>query len=302
MQLLTEIIAALSGEKTNLVEAIFKAKVLAFRLGDADLRQWVDSELSGYRDEAALPSYRRLHMTIMAQVTDGLHVYNDQVLPVFHLEKRLRDKLTVTELRESVVVVERFSQSEQDLIVALQPEYFPALSKGLRRGFELLRAWGKHSVGAHLQVVTEVRARLLEFVLNLEGSLPDDADSRNLRQIAEDVGVHEMFKGAVFGDNVNINIGSGTQSQLSYTVHKNDFAGLAKVLGEHGVGQADIAELRQAVDEDGTREAEKSYGPKVRQWMGGMIAKAGSAAWNIGIQTAGGVLANAISGYYGFGS
>lgn len=302
MRLLTEIIDALSGERTDLVEALFKAKVLAFRLGDADLRQWVDSELSGYRNETTLPTYRRLHMTIMAQVSDGYHVYNDQVLPVFHLEKRLRDKLTVTELRESIAVVERFSRSEQDLIVALQPEYFPALSKGLRGGFEILRAWGKHSVGAHLQVVTEVRARLLEFVLNLEGSLPDDVDSRNLRQIAEDVGVHEMFKGAVFGDNVNINIGSGSQSQLSNTVHKNDFAGLAKVLGEHGVGQGDIAELRQAVDEDGNRDAEKSYGPKVRQWMGGMIAKAGSTAWNIGMQAAGGVLANAISGYYGFGS
>ncbi|MFT0172190.1 hypothetical protein ACLKMY_24810 [Paraburkholderia mimosarum] len=302
MRLLTEIIEALSGDQSGLVDALFKAKVLSHRLGDADLKRWVDSELSGYSDDAAVPPYRCLHVTIMGQVSDGFNVYNDQVLPVFHLEKRLRDKLTATELRESIAVVEQFSKSEHDLVIAFQPEYFPALRKGLRGGFEILRAWGKHSVGAHLQVVTEVRARLLEFVLNLEGSLPEDVDARNLRQIAEDVGVHEMFKGAVFGDNVNINIGSGSQSHLSNAVHKNDFAGLAQVLREHGVGEEDIGELRQAVEEDGTRDTERSYGPKVKQWMGGMIAKAGSAAWNVGVQAAGGVLANAISAYYGFSS
>jgi hypothetical protein len=302
MRLLTEIIDALSGNQADFVNALFKAKVLAYRLGDADLKRWVDSELSGYSDGAALPPYRCLHVTIMGQVSDGLRVYYDHVLPVFHLERKLRDKLTLTELRDSIAVVEQFSRSEQDLVIAFQPEYYPALSKGLRGGFEILRAWGKHSVGAHLQVVTEVRARLLEFVLNLEGSLPDNIDGKNLRQIAEDLGVHEMFKGAVFGDNVNINIGSGSQSNLSNTVNKSDFAGLAEVLRNNGVGEEDIGDLRQAVEEDGARDAEKTYGPKVRQWMGGMLAKAGSAAWNVGMQAAGGVLANAISGYYGFGS
>ncbi|QIE29510.1 AbiTii (plasmid) [Caballeronia sp. SBC1] len=71
MRLITEIIDLLSSESANLADALFKAKVLAYRMGQPELKAWIDSELNGYPDGADLPPYRVLAITCVANVTDG---------------------------------------------------------------------------------------------------------------------------------------------------------------------------------------------------------------------------------------
>ncbi|MBC8752682.1 MULTISPECIES: AbiTii domain-containing protein [Paraburkholderia] len=299
MQVIDEIIDLLSGNTPSVSEALYKSKVLAHRLGENELKAWVDAELQGYAGDADLPVYRRMPMAVFGQVTNGFQVHNGQRLPTRHLEQGMRDFLETSEVRDSIAVVEDYAHRDGELSLALKPEFYPALQRGLAGGFVVLRAWGKHGIGSYRQIIVEVRSRLLDLMLQLDDRLPDDVASSNIKQLSKQLGVAQMFKGAVFGDNININIGSGSQSQLANTVTKNDFSSLARVLKENGVDDDDIAELKGAVGQDGPVDSESQYGPKVRQWIGGMIAKAGSASWNIGMQAAGGVLASAISHYYG---
>lgn len=300
MQVIDEIIDLLSGTTPNVSEALYKSKVLAHRLGEKELKAWIDAELQGYASDADLPIYRTMPMAVFGQVTNGFQVHNAQRLPTHHLDQRMRDFFETSEVRDSIAVVEEYAYQDGDLSLALRPEFYPALQRGLAGGFVVLRAWGKYGIGSYRQIVVEVRSRLLDLMLQLDDRLPGDVASSNIKELSKQLGVTQMFKGAVFGDNVNINIGSGSQSQIANTVSKNDFSSLARVLKENGVGEDDINALKGAVEEDGPRESERQYGPKVRQWIGGMIARAGSASWNIGMQAAGGVLASAISNYYGF--
>lgn len=303
MQITDEIIELLSSRTPSVENALFKAQVLAHRLGESGFRDWVDHELKGYSKDAALPNYRVVPITVMGNFSNGAYRYTDQAVPLLHLDEKLRKKLEVKNLRESIAVIEQWSKDESSLSVVIAPELYPLLSKGLGNGYEVERAWGKNSMGAMLQVVTEVRSRLLELALQLSDTLPSEVSGTEMKQLSKEVGVRNLFRNAVFGDNVTINIGSGQISGVTNMVTSNDFESLAALLRESGIADSDIVELRKSVEADksSTEVARKELGPRVRAWIGTMVAKAGSSGWQIGIGAAGSLLARALAQFYGFG-
>ncbi|QIE29512.1 AbiTii (plasmid) [Caballeronia sp. SBC1] len=247
-------------------------------------------------------SYATTMVTTLLYKGMGYTQYNGHALPTLHLEGRLRARVTSSDLRQSIAVVEEFSRPEKELIIPFPPEYHKALEKGLRPGFHIMSAWGRLSAGAHLQVVVEVRSRLLEFMLQLEEKVPEQLDGVSFKDLATQIGVGNMFKGAVFGDNVNINIGSGSQSHMTSSVVKNDLASLMVELRKQGVDEADLADLDTAIAEDALTSADKpEIGPSVKGWIGKTLSKAGTAAWDVSVQTAAAVLGTAVSAYYGIG-
>ena len=302
MQLVDEIVELLSASKPSLENALFKAQVLAHKLGELELNQWVDSELKGYPSREQVPPYRTVSVTVMGNFSNGAYRYSDQPLPILKLDKKLRQKLEVTHLTQSIAVIEKWSKNDSDLSVVVAPEFYGELSKGLGGGYSVERAWGKHSVGAMLQVVVEVRSRLLDLALQLADRIPREPDLGSIKQVSKEMAVSEIFRHAVFGDNATIVVGSGTVQGISNTVTTNSFESLADALRKQHVSEEDVSTLQGAIesDRDSLEHSSRSVGPQVRQWIGQMMSKAGTSAWQVGIGAAGNILGAAIGAYYGF--
>lgn len=302
MRLVTEIIELLSSDKPNLQNALFKAQVLAHKLGEAELRQWVDWELKGYHPQAELPTYRVLHVTVVGNVSNGGYRYTDQPLPLYHLSDELRDRLQVIRLFQSIAAIEQWARDDSDLSVVIPPELYPALSQGLSNGFAVERAWRKNSIGAMLQLVVEVRSRLLEFALRVGDKIPLEVAPEEMKQLSKEQAVSEIFRNSVFGNNTTIVVGSGAIHGVSNSFSQNDFAALSQALKTYSVAENDISALRKAIEEDknAINVQHGTFGPAVRSWIGSMVSKAGSAAWNVSIGAAGNILGAALSAYYGF--
>ncbi|MEO3691987.1 hypothetical protein [Roseateles paludis] len=303
MHLLTEIIDLLSSSSPSLEDALFKAQVLAHRLGELDMKKWVTNELKGYPDRLSLPAYRVLPVTVMANLSNGVVRYSDQPLPMMGVDQRLRDKLETRRVSESIAVVAEWAKRDTDLAIVIAPEYFGHIKKGIDRSFEIERAWGKHSVGSMLQIVTEVRSRLLELALQVSDRIPQEPQPEAIRAVAQEVAVSEIFRNAVFGSNTTIVVGGGSIQGVTNNVTVNDLGSLVSALRAYGIQDADLEQLKQALVSDDTSDdvRNKKLGPSVRNWIGNMVAKAGAGAWEISVATAGGVLATAIASYYGFG-
>lgn len=113
----------------------------------------------------------------------------------------------------------------------------------------------------------------------------------------------EIFRNAVFGDNATIVVGGGSIQGITNSIVKNDFASLAVALRQQRVPEEDIVTLQGAISDDANSPAQaQGLGPRVRQWIGSMVAKAGSAAWEVGIGTASNILGAALAAYYGVGA
>lgn len=303
MKLLDEIIQLLSDEKATVQSALLKAQVLAHRLGDAELSAWVEHELRGYPQDAAVPPYRVLRLTLVGHVTNGYYHYSNQTLPTAHLEEPFRTNITQSKVRDSVSAIESWSDKE-NVAATIPPEALHLLSKPLSDTYYVQQAWGKFGVGAVEQILVQVRSRLLEFCLRISDRLPPDLSDPQVRRIADEMGSHDIFRNAVFGDNATVVVGSGSIRDIKNKVVRRDLESLLSTLREQGVSAEDLSALQTAIaDDESSEDVRKGeLGPRVKNWIGTMIGKAGSATWEVSMGAAGNLLGSALGSYYGLGS
>lgn len=214
--------------------------------------------------------------------------------------KKLRKNLETNHLTQSIAVIESYASNDKDLTIIIAPEFFPLLSKGLSGGYNVERAWGKPSAGAMLQVVTEVRSRLLDFVLALSNKIPDNLNENEMKETSKEIGTSELFRNAVFGDNISIVVGDRNVQNIKNEIIKNDFESLSDALREHSIEDEDIKALEEAIekDRDAPEYKEKKYGKNVRGWVSSMLTKATESIWNVELGIASGLITNALSAYY----
>jgi hypothetical protein len=60
MSLLREIQATAVDSSSDIATLLRKCKILAFRLGNDDFKNWIDQELNGYSEISDLPQYRKI--------------------------------------------------------------------------------------------------------------------------------------------------------------------------------------------------------------------------------------------------
>lgn len=250
MKLLNEIIELLSSDTPILNNALFKTKVLLHKLGEKDLVLWVNSELNGYDSIDNLPEYRILTGSVLGNISNGAWRYTNLPLPISHLDKKLRKYLETIYVTQSMAVLESYAKDDSGLKIQIAPELNPSLSKGFTGGYNVENAWIKHPAGSMLQVITEVRSRLLDFILALSERIPGELNEEQMKEKSKEIGTSDLFNNAVFGDNTTIVVGDRNIQHIKNTVNKNDFDALAAELRKHSVQEEDISSLKEAIDSD----------------------------------------------------
>ena len=301
MQLLKDIVTLLSDKDGSLTDALLKTKVLMHRIGHKELAGWVNDELNGYTTDRQVPDYRVIPTRLHGDVSNIVWQHKAAQLPTAHLDKEIRERFCIEKLRQSVQVLEQLSKASDSLSRPVQPELYGLLAKGaIEPSFHINRAWVQFEPTQIVNVLIEVRSRLLDFALNLQGELGDVAED-NMKEAAKGIDAAGMFASAVFGDNTTFVIGNSNETTITNTVTNGDFAALAKAFRDTGVGETDVDELKAAVDDDDPKAVAetKQFGPKVKAWMVKMSHKAIDGVWSIGIGAGGKLLADALGSYYG---
>ncbi|WP_201446477.1 AbiTii domain-containing protein [Burkholderia gladioli] len=299
MKLLDDIVDLLSDKNGSLTGALLKTKVLLHRIGHRELVEWVSDELDGYKDDNRVPSYR----LVVARVVGNVHVpggrYTNQTLPTAHLPEDVRLSISQWPMPQSISVLETMAQQTQSMCNYFPPELATEFSRGYEAG-HVTNAWRQIEPGQVQSIVIAVRSRLLDFVLTLQDEI-GTASEENMKEAAKDADAAAIFKHAIFGDNTIIVFGTGNTANVTNTVEKGNFNTLAETLRKAGVEEADVSDLRTAIDEDDPAVVvrEKQFGPKVKAWITNMMGKAIGGGWAIGIAAGGKLLADALGAHYG---
>lgn len=299
MKLLDEIIELLSDKNGSLTDALLKTKVLMHRIGHKELAEWVNDELNGYPKDKPVPTYRIVHGRVVGHIQNMRMIYGSQPLPTGHLPEDMRKYLHEHEMRESINVLEQFTTDpDKHLTMALGPEFYGPLSEALE-GAWVQKAWVQMAPTQIMHGLTEIRSRLLDFVLNLQEKIGDAEDSE-VREVAKNIDAPAMFQHTVIGDNATIVIGNQNVTTVKNMVKKGDFASLAAALKSNGVADTDIAALQVAIDRDKALvdKEKKQLGPSVKAWMSKMMEKVIDSSWQIELGVAGGLLTEALKTYY----
>ncbi len=305
MGLLDEIRDGAVSAKTDIGEVLRKCVVLAFELGNEDLRSWAERELNGYGPQDELPTYRIVRAPSTGHLSGGWgSALKNAPLPLGDLPEDLQDLLSKLRFRGPVGTYAQMVKDGKDnghLVAPWAPDLVAMLANRFYEDMNLLGAWQTFPVGALHAITETVRNRVLQFVLQIAKEAPAAKESvvAATDQLSKER-LQNIFNTTIMGNVGNLATGSSDFTQQSlFSVVKGNLESLERYLSASGVPPDELKELKTALGDDPKPTEKGKFGPKVSGWIGKMVSRAASGAWDITANTAGGLLAQAIGTYLG---
>lgn len=303
MNQLEEIIAILSSGDEGTTNALLKTKVLLYAIGKKELASWVNFELNGYPDDEIPPEYRVVTTRILADINNGARYYNAYPLPISYLNDEEYEDATQSCVRISISQIEQLVLNAGDNHSLQQPIpldfAYSKYCKHVAKGYEITRCYKEIALHNFTAILTQVRSRLLDFVLELSDQVSSIPGANTMTEKLKKIDASSVFKSAIFGDHTVINLGDNNSFTISNNVIKNDLDTLKKYLTSEGLTQDEVNELEVAIHTDGPiAPRSKNYGVAVGKWFSEMIAKAANTTAGIGVAATTDLITSALKKYY----
>lgn len=306
MKLINDIINELIDTEKSISSPLLKTKVLASRLQNEVLLNWVSNELKGYDSSINLPDYRRYHGNITGTYINGNIQYNDQPVPTIGLKREFEESLRSMDFRQSISSLETLNGENKS---GKLEHTFPAELTGLiqenwrKMGNPYLQLVNcKKSIPANtvVEILAFVRNNLLDFMLKIDSEFGNITEIEELKTKKEEIAT--IMNQTIInnsGDGNVVNTGEKAKISASINITKGSKEQLVKHLQDIGLSSTDTSELVEVIDTEEPNFENKTFGQKVNSWTQKMLGKALEGTWNVGIGAAGNLIAEAIKTYYG---
>jgi hypothetical protein len=298
MRIIDDLINELTDKTKSLTDILIKTKILAYKLKNSELKLWIDNELNGYQAEN-IPEYRIVACQLVGTISNGFQRANNYPIPLIGFDEDLKEKILTFRLSQSISTLDHFINKEKGgkMQISVPAELYGYLSKDFGSGFVVEYARKEIDKTQVVQLLTAVRTKLLDFLLQLNDEFGDDDNEKKLEEEQTKEKVSSMFHSSFFGNNTTIIVGNNNIQNVS-NITKGSFKSLAKVLKENGVSKADIQELQTVIEIE--KPVNQQFGAGVKKWISKMLNKAVEGSWEISLGAAGSLLADAIATYYGW--
>lgn len=309
MTIIEHIIDELSDSEKSLTNPLLKTKVLATRIGNEELMKWVNDELSGYK-ENELPPYRLGKPHITCTMQQGFNTYENVPLPLMAFEKKFIDGLLKFRFNDGIQTLE--NQERENRNGSIYKDFGPDVcaymtEKAIEAGqtFTIYTMRLIVHVSQITQVLAEVRAKLLDFMLKLEKEVPNlDELIKNKLDVKEKLNekIEKIYHQTIintsgFGNTITAGEGNSITSNINIT--QGSLHDLKRELEKNSVPVENIEELIQIVQEEEPNRETKKFGAKANNWIQKMVSKTLDGTWQIGTGAAGGLLVELIKAFYG---
>ena len=129
----SKIIQDLANSTVDTMTALKRAKVLLSELGDAELLNWVNCEITGYPNGVTLPNYRIKYGNLFGSYFKGSmasHMkWTNVSLPLGKMPDDIKDSILSIQFREGVDALKQLSESSEGRLVKTIPaDFFPIIA------------------------------------------------------------------------------------------------------------------------------------------------------------------------------
>ncbi len=301
MKLIDDLIDSLTEKNNRLTDILIKTKVLAFKLKNKPLINWIDSELNGY-GENELPTYRIVNCQVKGTISNGYQRANNYPIPLLGIDKEYKDLLVHSPISQSISTLDDFvhSNGNQSMSMIIPAELYNFLNQSFDSGFVVEYAAKNINRAQIVELITAARTKLLDFLLELNEEIGESEDLTKLSDPKKE-NINSLFNSSVFGNNTTIIVGDHNKQKVKINnTIKNDIDKLSDLFKSNGVEQSDLESLKNIIEIDNPDYTNHTLGNEVKKWMNKMMAKAIDGTWQIGVGAAGSLLAEGFSKYYGW--
>ncbi|MGO4998344.1 AbiTii domain-containing protein [Oceanisphaera sp. W20_SRM_FM3] len=267
MSLLRDIQSSAVDANEPLGTLLRKCKILAARLGNAEFKHWVESELNGYDNVDCLPEYRIISVACKGHFSgafgSGLR-YAD--IPSHCIPKEIRGQLFTSNLTIPVSSIESLIRECSDGVIA-QPwnsNLTVILGKKIYEGMHCLEAWRSIPENTLVGLLDKVRNKILDFVLEIEGENPAAGEAPvNSKPVPEEK-VSQIFNTYITGDVQNLATASNHVTQHAVKNDNNQLfnellQAISKVNDVHGSQEQIVSVVEEMRHAQGSKSFLDKY-------------------------------------------
>lgn len=218
--LVESIISDIADSKIKIGDLLRKTHILAFKLQNENLKNWLDNEVKGYSDDDELPQYRKLSAVLFGQITQnrgfaGLAQHSHFRLPVDHLDDKIKSLIQSWNCFNPIAEIQGIidAQSNEGCVhVTCNTKIIPLIQQGLERNVYINQIWLEIQIYDLVNIIESVKNQLLEIMLNVDSELDLGVDF-NIPQDRQRVNkvVNNITAGvANFGENSQLEISNNT--------------------------------------------------------------------------------------------
>lgn len=174
MPLIHDIQAALLDENASVGSMLLKLRFLAAKLDTDILEEWVKHEAEGYPNDLEMPDYRIAQVTYTGTFANGMQQLNNVSIPSALVATHAGEHWVTFPIRDGLPVIDQqlkrlkqdshFGVDCSDLKVLLHDKIY--------KGMTIIEIKSRIDVGAFARIQQAVRAKALDFTLQLEKQLP----------------------------------------------------------------------------------------------------------------------------------
>lgn len=251
---------------------LLKLRLLAAKLGSADLEEWVRHEAEGYPQNAEVPEYRELGMSFIGQFSSPLGMrISDAPIPPYLIGKFAGDHWRTHKMRYSAASIDAMISEGgglhldlADLSLLIQGKVYKDMACNQLTGYI------SHS--SVVEVANAIRNRILELTIEIERSIPSAVDVE-LAAVpkTEDIAT-QIFYQTIYGGMTNIH-STGEFASIQVAVAAGSPQSLLENLLRNGLDQKESNELSSLIAAEKSTDPKKPLGEKTRKWLADRVTK-----------------------------
>ena len=175
MNLLQDIIDGCVNHSLSLDETLMKCKILAYRLKNTELVNWVNNEINGYETKDNFPSYRIIQVHSKGNFKYPTMLIENQNIPSIAISEKYREYVNTCYISRGVSALEHLlNHSTSDMLMADWDHNLVVLEgRKIYKDATCLYAWQEIPLSAITEILEKVRSIILDFCLKIEQEYPN---------------------------------------------------------------------------------------------------------------------------------
>ncbi len=216
MSLLRDIQNSAVDANEPIASLLRKCKILAVRLGNSNLKNWVENELNGYQPAQNIPEYRVYTVGCKGYFAGAFgRAMKNGDIPKSVVPEEIREQLFTAYLAQPVSSIESLiKESGGGTVQEPWPSDVTAiLGQQMYQGMNCLQAWKVIPVNGLVGTLDIIRNKVLNFALEIEAENPSAGDAPiNSNPIPEEK-VSQIFNTYISGHVQNVSTGGKNITQ-----------------------------------------------------------------------------------------
>lgn len=262
--MIKELIRDLTYDKITLNQCLTRAKLIAHKINNAELKNWIVNELNGYTSNKELPNYRIIPCQSYGIVHNPYYGKQQITLDFSNLDKSFNKKINTYEVLQGVDNLEKQSANNTTGSVKLPIEFIKICQK-LFESEDLIDIKRQIHFGQLGEIVGVVKQKLLDTLLDLDIEFPS-FETNYLDNIENKEKSSSIINNHIYGDNAHTNVSIGDSN--SQTIN-SDFSikveNLLQELKNLGIQDEELKEIKQILTDKADK---KTIGKKALEWVG----------------------------------